>query len=162
MAALYHHTVSAFTTCMVLIVVLFLGVFTTYAQDVHSGDELKKRIRQLESKNKRLQTQLENVNTAYGQAKKSEVTIREELNKLKLELQSMGAFTTGSSEERLVQAVADTQILLRQQEKLQEAALDFRANMQAYLKQSEVNDPDLRLNVEKSMRKLDVTLKRRW
>jgi len=146
------------SVCAAALLLAVTGSKVATAQEVNNGGDLQRRIRLLERQNKTLQSQLETVNAALGQAKKQEAEAREELNQVRTRLQALGIFGNEDNEGRLVAAIADKQAVTKQLTELQASAMKFKQEVQLYLRNAVAADPDARLKVESSMRGLDVTL----
>ncbi len=80
------------------------------------------------------------------------------LSKIRTRLEALGTHLLGSGEDRLVEAVSDLELLTRQLDTIETAAMQLSSTVQHYLKSAVVSDPDIRKEVEIKLRELDVAL----
>lgn len=121
------------------------------AQDGADQAELMRRIEKLEKQNTRL-------SASYAQARQEAEEAKAKLNEIRLKLEALGGATLGNSEERLLEAVSNLEIMNKRVQELEKATVRLSGSIIAYVKQSISDDSESRLAVEKSLRELDSVL----
>lgn len=116
-----------------------------------SEAELQRKVERLERQNAVLRT-------SYAQAQKEAAHSAEQLAELKKRLEALGSASFSDSEQRLVQAVADIEVLNNRLKKLEESSVRLSGTVIAYMKQAVTEDPQGRAMVEAKLRDLDAVL----
>lgn len=130
---------------------LALACSGTAGADESREAELQRTIERLEKQNNVLR------NTC-AQAKKEAAETAEKFAEVRRRLEALGGATLGGSEERLVRATADIEVLNDRIRKVEEAAVRLSGTIIAYMKQAVAEDPQTRANVESKLRELDMVL----
>lgn len=141
-----------------LLAILGLLVLVAGVGQAQDKDDSDARIRRLEFEVQSLRLHNQNLSEALATAKKQEQEATGELEKIRLELEALGAYPLGTDDERLMQAVANRKVLEDKLASLEKAAQELKASMQEYLKTAIAADPDARGKVESAIRGLDVEL----
>ena len=113
--------------------------------------ELTRRIERLEKQNATLRV-------SYAQARKDADDATAKLVEIRSRLEALGGAALGNSEERLVQAVSDLEILNKKVQDLEQVAVKLSGAVIAYMKQAISEESATRLAVESSLRELDSVL----
>jgi hypothetical protein len=113
-----------------------------------SAEELKATVARLQAQNKNLQL-------ALVEANRSEKQSSEQLNQVRERLEALGKNLLDGGDDRLIQAAADLEIANERISELETAATKLSVNIQEYLRQAVVSDPEARVRVETAMRELD-------
>lgn len=113
-----------------------------------SAEELKATVARLQAQNKNLQLALVEANRAEKQSS-------EQLNQVRERLEALGKNLLDGGDDRLIQAAADLEIANERIAELETAAAKLSVNVQEYLRQAVVSDPEARVRVETAMRELD-------
>ncbi len=114
--------------------------------------ELLHKIERLEKQNAVLRA-------SYAQAQKEAAENAEKSAEVRRRLEALGgAASIGGSEERLVRATADLEVLNERLRKVEEAAVRLSGTIIAYMKQAVAEDSQTRANVESKLRELDMVL----
>lgn len=135
---------------------LFLAIGVAGAQqqggkaDVQTA-ALQQQIAELKQQNTALSRSL-------AQSKAAQAKATKELNKIRLDLEALGAYPLGTDDERLTQAVANRKVLEDRLRKLETASLDLTAKVREYLKHAFNANDEKRVNLESAIRSLDVLL----
>lgn len=106
----------------------------------------------------RLEKQNATLRVANIQARKEAADTARTLAEVRRRLEALGSASGGDSEQRLVEAVAEVEILSERVRKLEEAAVRLSGTIIAYMEQAVVEDPQSRANVESRLRELDMAL----
>ncbi len=129
------------------------------AQDQQLTDSgLRHRIQVLEQKNSELTHQNQQLTKSLGIARKNDAESRTKLEQMRKGHQALGIYPLVDGDDRLVQVVADREVLERQMREIRSSSMEFTSVVRNYLKSALVADPDLRVKVETSMRSLDLAL----
>ncbi|WP_035611709.1 hypothetical protein [Haloferula sp. BvORR071] len=126
------------------------GTWTCAAQG-NTVAELESTVEALRQRNQTLEKSLAEANQAEKDA-------REQLDRVKLRMEALGRNLLDGGDERLVQAVAEQQILTSRVSGLEGAASRLRDVITDYLRKAVAADPDSRLRVETAIRELDSLL----
>ena len=118
------------------------------AQDV---DTLKQEIARLKQQNKNLQLSLTEANRSQREA-------NEQLNQVRSRVAALGKNLLDGGNDRLIQAAADLEIANERLAKLESCSARFMTNVGAYMREAMVSDPQVRIQVETSLRELDAVL----
>jgi chromosome segregation ATPase len=129
---------------------LCAGTWTCAAQGATVA-ELESTVEALRERNQALEKSLAEANRAEKEA-------REQLDRVKLRMEALGRNLLDGGDERLVQAVAEQQILSGRVSGLEGAAARLRDVITDYLRKAVAADPDSRLRVETAIRELDSLL----
>lgn len=121
------------------------------ASDGADQAELMRRIERLEKQNATL-------SVSYAQARKDAEDAKARLVEIRSRLEALGGAALGNSEERLVQAVSDLEILNQRVQNLEQASVKLSGSILAYMKQAISEDSVSRAAVESSLRELDSVL----
>lgn len=113
--------------------------------------ELMRRIERLEKQNTTLRA-------SYAQARKDADEAKARLVEIRSRLEALGGAALGNSEERLVQAVSNLEIMNQRIQNLEQAAVTLSSSVIAYMKQAISEDSVSRAAVESSLRELDAVL----
>jgi hypothetical protein len=113
--------------------------------------ELMRRIERLEKQNATLRV-------SYIQARKEADEATTKLAEIRSRLEALGGAALGNSEERLVQAVSDLDIVNRKVQELEQCSVRLSGAIIAYMKQAISEDSGTRAAVETSLRELDSVL----
>ncbi len=124
--------------------------YLAHAEDETSA-ELTRRIERLEKQNATLRV-------SYAQARKDADEATAKLVEIRSRLEALGGAALGNSEERLVQAVSDLEILNKKVQDLEQAAVKLSGAVNAYMKLAISEESATRLAVESSLRELDSVL----
>ncbi len=147
---------AALTTIMTL-----SGVLVVSGQAQHSElsqQALMRQIQVLEEKNSELIETNKQITKSLGLARKNSEEARSELEQMRKANQALGIYPNLDNNDRLVQVVADREVLERQLSTLRSSAIEFTSIVRDYLKSALVADPDSRVKVETSLRSLDLAL----
>lgn len=127
--------------------------------------ELQSKIEHLEKENATLRTaneRLEKQNTTLRatniQEKKKAAETAEMFAEVRRRLEALGAAAGSGNEQRLVEAVAEVEMLSGRLRKMEDAAVRLSGTIIAYMQQAVVEDPQSRANVESRLRELDMEL----
>ncbi len=151
--------VKAISTLCTGVFLLSASVSMVQAQEaitVDGGDA--EYVRKLEQSIQDLQNKNQSLSKALIDSKQETVAAKGKLNKIRLELEALGTYPLGTDDERLMQAVANRNVLEARIAYLENAAMGLTAEVREYLKQAFLADDEKRLNLEKEIRKLDVLL----
>ena len=129
---------------------LCAGTWTCAAQGTTVA-ELESTVEALRQRNQSLEKSL-------AEANRAEKDAREQLDRVKLRMEALGRNLLDGGDERLVQAVAEQQILSGRVSGLEGAASRLRDVITDYLRKAVAADPDSRLRVETAIRELDSLL----
>ncbi len=89
-------------------------------------------------------------------ANQREKECADSLARIRLRLEALGKNLIDGGDDRLVQAVADLEVMKGRIRELEEAALRLSGGVQMYLKTAVVADPDARAAVEARLRELEA------
>lgn len=117
-----------------------------------------RQIQVLEEKNSELIETNKQITKSLGLARKNSEEARSELEQMRKANQALGIYPDLDNNDRLVQVVADREVLERQLSTLRSSAIEFTSVVRDYLKSALVADPDSRVKVETSLRSLDLAL----
>lgn len=137
----------------VLLLSLSLGLAA-----VVSGQEKEDVEAELLRKIERLEKQNSVLRTSYAQAQKELADTAEKFAEVRRRLEALGGTTQGGSEERLVRATADIEVLNDRLRKVEETAVRLSGTIIVYMKQAIAEDAQSRANVESLIRELDMVL----
>lgn len=112
---------------------------------------LTRRIERLEKQNAALKA-------SYAQARSDADKAVAQLLDIRSRLEALGGAALGNSEERLIQAVADIEVLNDRIQRLEQASVKLSGAILAYMKQAISEDANARTAVESSLRLLDSVL----
>lgn len=112
---------------------------------------LTRRIERLEKQNAALKA-------SYAQARSDADKAAAQLLDIRSRLEALGGAALGNSEERLIQAVADIEVLNDRIQRLEQASVKLSGAILAYMKQAISEDANARTAVESSLRLLDSVL----
>lgn len=122
---------------------------------LHGAEEgtaaLTRRIERLEKQNAALKA-------SYAQARSDADQANAQLLDIRSRLEALGGAALGNSEERLIQAVADIEVLNDRIQRLEQASVKLSGAILAYMKQAISEDANSRTAVESSLRLLDSVL----
>lgn len=113
--------------------------------------ELMRKIENLENQNAKL-------SVSYAQARKDADEAKTRLVEIRSRLEALGGSALGTSEERLVQAVSDLEVMNQRVQSLEQVAVKLSGSILAYMKQAISDDSGSRAAVESSLRELDSVL----
>ncbi len=116
-----------------------------------NADQLRAMVDDLQQQNVALQRSLTEANRGEKQAS-------EQLTQVRQQLQALGKNLLDGGNDRLVQAAADLQIANERLTALESSASRLSANVNDYLREAVVADPEARVRVETSLRELDAAL----
>ena len=139
---------SSHTRCLAAALGLLAIAVPCHGQDNVSTEQLKANIAQLQEQNRTLQLALAEANLA-------EKNSSEQLKQVRERLEALGKNLLDGGDDRLVQAAADLEIANERVASLETAAAKLSANVQDYIRQAVVSDPEARVRVESAMRELD-------
>ena len=117
-----------------------------------------RKVQLLEQKIQQLQKQNQSLSKALVDSKQQTVSAKGKLSKIRLELEALGTYPLGTDDERLIQAVANRNVLEDRLAKLETAATTLTAQVREYLKHAFVADDQQRVVLEKRIRGLDELL----
>ncbi|MFN7343305.1 MAG: hypothetical protein ACK5TA_08210, partial [bacterium] len=109
-----------------------------------SAEQLKATIAQLQEQNRTLQLAIVEANLA-------EKNSSEQLNQVRQRLEALGKNLLDGGDDRLVQAAADLEVANERIAQLEASAAKLSGNVQDYLRQAVVSDPEARVRVETAM-----------
>jgi len=112
---------------------------------------LRKEVAQLKQQNQNLQLSL-------TEANRSQRETNEQLEQVRIRLAALGKNLLDGGNDRLIQAAADLEIANERIIQLETAASRLMGNIGGYLREAVVSDPDVRIQVETSLRELDAVL----
>ena len=112
---------------------------------------LTRRIEHLEKQNAALKA-------SYAQARIDADNANAQLLDIRSRLEALGGAALGNSEERLIQAMANIEVLSDRIQRLEQASVKLSGAILAYMKQAISEDADARTAVESSLRLLDSVL----
>ena len=104
------------------------------------------------------QARIDSLEASLIEAKKAEKHASTQLEQVRERLRALGRNLLDGGDDRLVQAAADLQVAGERLNRLESASLRLASAIQEYLRQAVVSDPDARVNVESSLRELDLVL----
>lgn len=139
----------SFKLCSLLLAVFAVGAVSK--ADESREAEMQRTIERLEKQNNVLRNSLAQAQTEAAETSRKFEEVRRRL-------EALGGATLGGSEERLVRATADIEVLNERIRKVEEAAVRLSGTIIAYIKQAVVEDPQTRANVESKLRDLDMVL----
>ena len=113
------------------------------------------RIARLEQQVAQLNRQNAALTESLVAANQREKECADSLARIRLRLEALGKNLIDGGDERLVQAVADLEVMKGRIRELEEAALRLSGGVQMYLKTAVVADPDARAAVEARLRELE-------
>lgn len=116
------------------------------------------RLAQLERTVASLQAQNQSLRDSLVEARRNEKESAEALAQVRTRLAALGKNLLDGGNERLVQAMADIQVIQEQTATVEASALALAAAVTEYLRNAVTSDPDARLRVETSLRELDAAL----
>ena len=134
-----------------LLTVCMTGGMIASASEEQGQAELMRRIERLEKQNATLRI-------SYAQARKDADEASSKLMEIRTRMDALGGAALGNSEERLVQAVSDLEILNQRVQKTEQASVKLSGAIIAYMKQAISEDSGSRAAVESSLRELDSVL----
>lgn len=138
---------------------LRLGAFSLIAlavMGICQAEESKEA--EMQRKIERLEKQNNVLRNSCAQAQKEAAESAEKFAEVRRRLEALGGATLGGSEERLVRATADIEVLNERIKKVEEAAVRLSGTIIAYMKQAVAEDPQTRANLESKLRELDMVL----
>lgn len=141
--------------------VLLLGLVSIVQAQQLSENEVgadARDVQKLQVELRSLQRKNESLNKALIESKQQTQSAKVQLNKIRLELEALGTYPLGSDDERLIQAVANRNVLEERIAKLETDATTLTSEIREYLKHAFVADDQKRLTLETKLRELDVTL----
>lgn len=138
------------TRASLLTVCMTGGMFASASEDEGKA-ELMRRIERLEKQNSTLRV-------SYAQARKDADAASAKLVEIRSRMDALGGAALGNSEERLLQAVSDLEILNQRVQKTEQASVRLSGAIIAYMKQAISEDSGSRAAVESSLRELDSVL----
>lgn len=138
-----------FKLCSLLLALTAAGAVSK--ADESREAEMQRTIERLEKQNNVLRNSLAQAQTETAETSRKFEEVRRRL-------EALGGATLGGSEERLVRATADIEVLNERIRKVEEAAVRLSGTIIAYIKQAVVEDPQTRANVESKLRDLDMVL----
>lgn len=122
-----------------------------WADDEPDVAALRRQVEELTEQNRTLKRSLVASNKAGRSAS-------DQLKKLRSQLNALGADFFQGDNNRLVQAIADIQVLSDRLAEMEERAMNLNAAIETYLEQAVAADPEARARVERSIRELDEAL----
>lgn len=122
------------------------------------GAEEGSTVAELQRKIERLEKQNATLSASYAQAQKEAAETAARFAEVRRRLEALGGATGSGSEERLVSAVAEVEILRKRIREVEEAAVRLSGTIIAYMKQAVAEDSQSRANVEARLRELDTVL----
>jgi hypothetical protein len=144
-----HANFHAFPLIAALGLVASAGVGS--AQEVGKVQELERAIANMRAQNQSLRESL-------VEARRGEKESADALALVRTRLAALGKNLLDGGNERLVQAMADIQVIQEQTAGVEASARGLQAAVREYLRNAVTSDPDARLRVETSLRELDVAL----
>ena len=129
---------------------LLAGAGMCAAQDTDAS-RLQELVVDLRQQNQALQRSLIEANRGEKQASEQLAQVRERL-------EALGKNLLDGGDDRLIHAVADLQLANERLTVLEGSASRLASNINDYLRQAVVSDPEARLRVETSLRELDAVL----
>lgn len=139
---------SSHTRCLAAALGLLAITVPCSGQDNVSAEQLKATVGKLQEQNRTLQL-------ALVEANQAEKNSTEQLKQVRERLEALGKNLLDGGDDRLVQAAADLEIANERIASLETAAAKLSVNVQDYLRQAVVSDPEARVRVETAMRELD-------
>jgi len=106
----------------------------------------------------KLRTQNKNLSKALVHSKEQQNITSGELNKIRLELEALNMFPLGTDDQRLVEAVANRNILEERIANLETASISLSTQVREYVNHAIVTDDEQRTALESKLRDLDKTL----
>lgn len=128
------------------------------AQDKSTDAAFRRQVQVLEQEVSELNNIKKQLTASLGVARKNEAEAISKLEQMRKELQALAIYPLADGNGRLVQVVADREVLERQMNGIRSSAMEFTSVVRDYLKSALVADPDQRVKVETSMRSLDRAL----
>jgi hypothetical protein len=139
---------SSHTPCIAAALGLLAIIVPCHGEEKLSAEQLKATIAQLQEQNRTLQLAIVEANIA-------EKNSSEQLNQVRQRLEALGKNLLDGGDDRLVQAAADLEVANERIAQLEASAAKLSGNVQDYLRQAVVSDPEARVRVETAMRELD-------
>ena len=134
----------------VSLLTLALGSVTTVmAAEAGSGTEHK--IAQLER-------QVATLREAYALARTDADEARRQMREVRARLEALGGTALGSSEERLIETIAQLDAVSAEAEQLRQAALKLATAVESYSRGALVEDTAARQGLDAALRDMDVAL----
>jgi flagellar basal body-associated protein FliL len=128
-----------------------LAVAGVCAAQTPSAAEFQEIIADLQGQNQTLQHSLTEANRSEKQAS-------EQLAQVRHRLEALGKNLLDGGDDRLIQAAADLQLASERTTGLEKSVTRLATDVNDYLRQAVVSDPEARLRVETSLRELDAVL----
>jgi hypothetical protein len=128
-----------------------LAVAGVCAAQTPSAAEFQEIIADLQGQNQTLQHSLTEANRSEKQAS-------EQLAQVRQRLEALGKNLLDGGDDRLIQAAADLQLASERTTGLEKSVTRLATDVNDYLRQAVVSDPEARLRVETSLRELDAVL----
>ncbi len=139
---------SSHTRCIAAALGLLAITVPCHGEEKVSAEQLKATVAQLQEQNRTLQL-------ALVEANQAEKNSSEQLNQVRERLEALGKNLLDGGDDRLIQAAADLEIANERITSLEASAAKLSVNVQDYLRQAVVSDPEARVRVETAMRELD-------
>lgn len=136
------------TRCIAAALGLLAITVPCHGEEKDSAEQLKATVAQLQEQNRSLHLALKEANQADKNSS-------EQLKQVRERLEALGKNLLDGGDDRLIQAAADLKIANERIAKLETSAAKLSVNVQDYLRQAVVSDPDARVRVETAMRELD-------
>ena len=114
-------------------------------------EELQEIVTDLQGQNQTLQRSL-------AESNRGEKEATEQLAQVRQRLEALGKNLLDGGDDRLIQAAGDLQLANERITSLEGSVTRFASAVTEYLRQAVVSDPAARVNVETSLRELDVIL----
>lgn len=128
-----------------------LALVGVCAAQTPSAAEFQEIIADLQGQNQTLQLSLTEANRSDKQAS-------EQLAQVRQRLEALGKNLLDGGDDRLIQAAADLQLASERTTGLEKSVTRLVTDVNDYLRQAVVSDPEARLRVETSLRELDAVL----
>lgn len=120
--------------------------------------DLETKVERLEKSNAQLRRQTLSLQSSLADANRSERESATALATIKTRLEALDRSVFGTKDEDLIEAITSVEHLTERNQEIELAARELVSNIQLYLSTAIAADPDLRLQVEESIRNLDSTV----
>lgn len=127
------------------------------AQAVEKGDK-DNQISLLQQQLTKSHRQYSNLAKDIAASKQREDELSKQLNDLRLRFAALGDNLLNGGEDKILEAVKNAEVLDKQNKAAEKAAEKLMVNLRKYLRTAIIADSDARLDLETSIRELDVAL----
>jgi len=124
------------------------------AQEVTATAVLAQKEREIDL----LKQQNKNLHRSLAEANLSQRETAEQLQQVRTRLAALGKNLLDGGNDRLIQAAADLEIANERMTKLEGSSARLMSSLSAYMREAVVSDPEVRIQVETSLRELDAVL----